>query len=126
MNAGSANYRSPILNARPFRFRIAWVNASEQDEASANRTVGMSEDDFTLRSWLKATAGALARFALYPVVIVLLYSLSQGPAAYFHNRNVLAGGKGYARVMQRVYHPMGWIQNRLPFYHEYMRWWCEP
>jgi hypothetical protein len=83
-------------------------------------------DDETHQGWLRATASTVVRLALYPAIFILLYALSQGPVAYFHNKSIGAGSAGYAPVMRVVYAPVRRIERWMPFYHDYMNWWISP
>ena len=86
----------------------------------------MSTENSTSTDWLKFVGGIVLRSVVCAVILILLYALSQGPAVYFHNRSIAAGRAGYAPVMTVVYAPMHRIQNWIPFYDAYMKWWMEP
>ena len=86
----------------------------------------MSDASSEPKAWFKVIAGIAIRVVIYPAVFMLLYALSQGPAAYYHNRSVRGGGAGYPRLMTIVYAPAHRVEHLLPFYHDYMRWWLGP
>ncbi len=55
---------------------------------------------------------------------LLLWVLSQGPAAYFNNKSIRNGGRGL-RFMEAVYTPVNRVMFWCPPYFRYVGWWCE-
>ena len=70
----------------------------------------------------KRTARLIAIWLIAVFAFVPLYLLSTGPAVLLRDRGVLS-----QEAMQRVYAPVGWLYNHVPFFAQamesYLRLW---
>ncbi len=84
----------------------------------------MSAEDPNATSSRERVRGILLRAVAYPVILLLLLVLSQGPAAYLNNKSVRNGGRGLM-FMDTVYPPINRMMDWCPLYYQYVGWWCE-